>query len=166
MRRGLIIASTCVLALAAACDPKSSGQSSGSAPAPAVTTRPGPTSQTMDPAPGYAGTVGTTFRGTHGSPNVNCSAIDTEFLLRPDSGTIQWHATGHDTDQIYAVQIRAALPDVTIEPASGLLGPGQSQVIHVSGQVAAPAKQFWVWVVAPNSAGAGGQAVEFDCRGR
>src|SRR5438045_5038970 len=115
--------------------------------------------------PNSDGTVQVTFRGTQGSPNVNCSDINTEFLLSPATGTIKWNATPHDSDNIYDPQIRAMLPDVTVDPASGLLGPGQSTVIHVRGHVAAPAKEFWIWVVAPNRGGTGGIAVELACRG-
>ncbi|WP_157554396.1 hypothetical protein [Nocardia crassostreae] len=119
-------------------------------------------------AAGPEGIVSVTMRGTSGRYEVSCSDIHTEFKVTPSSGTIQWHATAHDIDISYARQDlrRAVLPDVTISPSSGLLGPGESTVVRVGGSVAKPAKQFWVWVVAPNSAGEGGVAIGFTCTGR
>ncbi|WP_433726653.1 hypothetical protein ACQP0C_33845 [Nocardia sp. CA-129566] len=120
------------------------------------------------PARSPEGTVSVTLRGTHGSYDVACSDINTEFKVSPSSGTIDWAATAHDIDISFAAQDlrRGLLPAVVVTPAAGLLGPGQSTVVRVRGSVAAPAKKFWIWVIAPNSTGRGGVGVEFTCRAR
>ncbi|UGT65931.1 hypothetical protein LTT66_21745 [Nocardia gipuzkoensis] len=114
------------------------------------------------------GIVSVSFRGTSGRDRVSCNNIVTEFKVSPSSGTIEWDATAHDIDISFAAQDlrRAVLPGVVITPSSGILGPGESTVVKVSGSVATPAKRFWVWVIAPNSTGRGGVGVGFTCQGR
>ncbi|MGY2006318.1 hypothetical protein ACW9HC_04985 [Nocardia gipuzkoensis] len=114
------------------------------------------------------GIVSVSFRGTTGRDRVSCDNIVTEFKVSPSSGTIEWDATARDIDISFAAQDlrRAVLSGVVITPSSGILGPGESTVVKVSGSVAKPAKRFWVWVVAPNSTGRGGVGVAFTCQGR
>lgn len=139
----------------------SSGGSSGGTPS-----RSGPAS-TSATTPGPLGVVGVTLRGTNGSARVSCSDIDTEFEIYPEAGSLAWTASPRDTPiDLGNKQVRAPLAGVSITPAKGVLAPGEHAVVHVSGSVAKPAKQFWVWVTAPNGTGLGGRDVVFSCNGR
>lgn len=117
--------------------------------------------------PGPLGVVGVTLRGTNGSARVSCIDIDTEFEIYPEAGGLAWTASPRDTPiDLGNKQVRAPLAGVSITPAQGVLAPGQHIVVHVSGSVPKPAKQFWVWVTAPNGTGLGGRDVGFSCNGR
>ncbi|MFC1436206.1 hypothetical protein ACEZDB_36795 [Streptacidiphilus sp. N1-3] len=157
---------TAVLALTAvlaACRTTTGGTS---APAPRSTT-PSTHAGSSAPKVGPLGVVAVTLRGTNGSDHVSCSHIDTEFAVYPESGSIQWTASPRDTSiDVGSPQVRAPLPGVALTPAQGILGPDQKAVVHVSGTVDAPAKQFWVWVTAPSTAGVPGRDVIFTCDGR
>lgn len=124
-------------------------------------------SEPTDTGQTYDGIVDVTMRGTNGTDRVSCSDIHSEFLVRPQSGTIRWTATAHDIDISFANgQVRALLPGITVSPAEGLDGPGQNTLVRVTGSVDPPTKRFWIWVVPPNRTGSGGVGVEFTCIGR
>ena len=107
------------------------------------------------------------MRGTNGSDHVSCSHIDTEFAVYPESGSVEWTASPHDTPiDLGAPQARALLPGVSITPSHGLLDPGQRTAVHVSGTVDQPAQTFWIWITAPGSTGLLGRDVVLTCDGR
>jgi hypothetical protein len=109
------------------------------------------------------GTVNLTFRGTSGSDSVSCSSISSEFKVSPDGGRIRWTALISDHDPDGPVPGRRP-EGVSVEPSSGMLDPGNSQVVRVRGSFDGSDRHFWVKVQAPNRTGSGGVTLQFNCR--
>jgi hypothetical protein len=110
------------------------------------------------------GTVGTTFRGTNGTDHVACSAINTELLIFPYDGRIRWTATASATKTDSFPYVGASLPSIVLQPSSGVLDLGQTQVLHISGTYdGGSGATFYVEVTAPKSPGAPGNRLQLFC---
>jgi hypothetical protein len=110
------------------------------------------------------GTVNLTFRGTSGSDSVSCSSISSEFTVSPNGGRIRWTALISDHDPDGPVPGRRP-EGVSVEPSSGMLDPGNSQLVRVRGTFDGSDRHFWVKVLAPNRATSGaGVTLRFNCR--
>jgi hypothetical protein len=113
------------------------------------------------------GNLTVTFRGTGGTDRVSCGAIQTEFAVTMASGDGRVRWTGQATD-VLPRQVPfdgARLTSATLEPDTGLLEPGQVQVIRVRGTFSGRrGQQFYVVVQALNSVGTAGNSIPFTCR--
>ncbi|HEV2635157.1 MAG TPA: hypothetical protein VGX23_08420 [Actinocrinis sp.] len=169
-----VAAAACLLAVAGC----TSGGSSGSSSPPGQSGRQdqqnqpdadqtgdtGAAPDTTDPAPQYSGVISMAYQdGGDEPPTVDCTRLDLEVQLSPKSGTIQWTAVAQDSDTGFVNANR--LDGVTVDPSSGLLGPGQSETLHVSGS-AGTLPAFWIFASAPNAGGHDGGSLEFDCQGQ
>jgi hypothetical protein len=114
-------------------------------------------------APDSSGTPQADFRGTSGSDQVRCGAIDSELAVRPYRGQIVWTATALDrtTQSSWPLQGNV-LNDVSFSPATGVLPDGQSAIVHISGSVSG-LSEFAVVVSAPNHSGRGWVTIVFHC---
>jgi len=110
------------------------------------------------------GTVHATLRGTTGRDHVACTAIDTELLISANEGRIRWTATASDSTLGSYPFIGPALPGVFLDPPSGVLEPGQSQVLHVSGRHTGAT--FYIAVTAPNASGYSANTIALYCVSR
>jgi hypothetical protein len=131
-----------------------------SASAAASKAAPPPSTDSTDDS---VGTVFTTMRGTNGSQRVSCDAIATEFKLEPNGGRIRWTAQALDRYTDKPWEPGSVASGVTVTPSSGVLDPGASQVIRISGSFTGPDRKFWVAVSAPNRTGHSGSTIEFSC---
>jgi hypothetical protein len=150
--------------LAGACSKSANG---GGEPAGQVTSASTPVDTGDSPAAqnDSVGTVFTTFRGTKGTDHVSCNAIDTELLISPNGGRIRWTATASDSSTDSYPFVGAPLPSVVLDPASGVLDPGQSQLLHISGAFdGGPGATFYVAVTAPNSSGYSNNTLQLFCQ--
>jgi hypothetical protein len=173
MRRRLAhaVPLACILLLASGCKstpgpgsgapPDAHSPSAGHSPAAVPMVTPTIPGNTPDDS---VGTVQTTFRGTDGRAQVSCDAIDTKLVITPHNGRIRWTAyAGGATKTTYPF-VDGIVSSVTFDPPSGLLDPGQSQVLDISGSfTGSNGSNFYVAVAAPNSTGGGASTIEFFC---
>jgi hypothetical protein len=110
------------------------------------------------------GTVNATLRGSIGRDHVACTAIDTELLISANEGRIRWTAIASDRTVGSYPFVGAALPGVVLDPPSGVLEPGQSQVLHVSGRHTG--STFYIAVIAPNASGYSESTIPLYCVSR
>lgn len=176
-RRAAVIAAMVVVLGAAGCQGKTSGSpssgggsgdgGSGNSGSSGGGSKKATDSNSVPSAGGGSsdsvGTVNLTFRGTSGSDSVSCSSISSEFKVSPNGGRIRWTSLISDHDPDGPVPGRRP-EDVSVEPSSGMLDPGDSQVVRVRGSFDGSDRHFWVKVQAPNRSGSGGVTVQFNCR--
>ncbi|HEV2256649.1 MAG TPA: hypothetical protein VGS06_26210 [Streptosporangiaceae bacterium] len=156
MRRQLAYAVPLVSLLLLAGGCAKPAQSSGNNPPPIA----GPATVVSTPPGNSVGTVYATQQGTNGTQNVSCDAIDTELLISPEGGQIRWTAGGYGTTSDSFPFVADPLPSVVVDPSSGVLDPGQSQILHISGTFdGAPGDSFYVEVNAGNS----GSTLQLSC---
>jgi hypothetical protein len=134
----------------------------GSSVAPPGDTSPA-AAKTKDTGPDSSGTPQADFRGTSGSDQVRCGAIDTEMAVRPYRGQIVWTATALDrtTQGSWPLQGNV-LNGVSFSPATGVLPDGQTAIVRISGSVSG-LSEFAVVVSAPNHSGRGWVTIVFHC---
>jgi hypothetical protein len=110
------------------------------------------------------GTVGATFDGTTGTAQVSCDAINSELAITANDGRIRWTAYAGSASSTGYPFVADTVSSVVFDPPSGVVDPGQSQVLHISGSFSGSSgDNFYVSVAAPNASGGSAGTIEFTC---